>query len=201
LESGNDNSCKTLGDMRTHAHSVRVRPDARFARAHEPGAHAHGVAELRIVVDGPQLEVELETPLDNVLGFEHAPRTDKQRAAVRAMAMKLRQPQMFRPTPAARCQSASTKIESAVLPPALLGESTSMPPADAATKPAAGQEDAHADLDASFTWRCAVPADLKGLEIGLLQGFPRMQQVNVQIVGPKGQSAKRLTAGQRSVSW
>lgn len=37
-----------------------------------------------MVVGGGQLEVALESPLDNLLGFERAPRTDKQRAAVPA---------------------------------------------------------------------------------------------------------------------
>ena len=180
-----------------------------LASAHEPGAHVHGVAELRIVVDGPKLEVGLESPLDNVLGFEHAPRTDKQRAAVRTMAAKLRQSNMFVPTPAARCKSESVKLESEALPAALLGEAAPVSGAAAAAKPAnkpaaqpaAAEEDAHADLDATFTWHCDAPAQLKGLDVGLMQAFPGMHQVNVQIVGPRGQSASRLTGSQRSIAW
>jgi len=174
---------------------------AGLASAHEPGAHVHGVAELRIVVDGPKLEVGLESPLDNVLGFEHPPRTDKQRAAVRTMAAKLRQPNMFVPTPAARCKSESVKLESEALPAALLGEAAPAAAAAPAAQPAAAEDDAHADLDATFTWRCEAPAQLKGLDVGLMQAFPGMHQVNVQVVGPKGQSASRLTKGQRSIAW
>ncbi len=169
------------------------------ASAEEPGAHVHGVAEMRIVIDGSRLEIALETPLDNVLGFEHAPRDDRQRDAVRAMAAKLRTPQMFLPSPAARCKAVSTKLESAVLPAALLGEAgPAVAPAPA--QPAA-KEEVHADLDATFTWNCDAPAQLKGLDTGLMQAFRGLRQVNVQVVGPGGQSATRLKQGQRSLAW
>lgn len=167
------------------------------AQAVEPGAHVHGVAELRIVVDGARLDVALETPLDNVLGFEKAPRTEPQRAAVRALAGKLRQPQLLQPTPAARCQPASTRLQSAVLPPELLGESG--PPAAKGKESAEGDD--HADLDASFSWQCAVPAELKGLRVGLMQTFPGIRRIDVQVVGPRGQSATRLIPGKADIAW
>ena len=52
-------------------------------------AHEHGVATLDVAVDGRTLTLQFESPLDNVVGFEHAPRTDKQRAALKNMEEKL----------------------------------------------------------------------------------------------------------------
>jgi hypothetical protein len=164
--------------------------------AHEPGAHVHGVAELHVAVDGPQLEIGLESPLDNVLGFEHPPRTDKQRAAVRAMAGKLRQAQtIFVPTASAQCTLASVQLVSAALPAELLGE------AKAAAAEGTKDEDGHADLDATFTFRCATPAQLTGMDVGLMQAFPGFRKLNVSVAGPKGQSATVLTPGKRAVGW
>lgn len=164
--------------------------------AHEPGAHVHGVAELRVAVDGPQLEIDLESPLDNVLGFEHAPRTDKQRAAVRAMAGKLRQAQtLFVPTAAGQCILASVQLSSAALPADLLGETG--PAAVEASK----DQDGHADLDASFTFKCAAPLQLQGMDVKLLEAFPGFRKLNVSVAGPKGQSATVLTSGRRAVGW
>ncbi len=174
--------------------AVALAAPAQAAPA--PGAHAHGVAELRVVVDGGRLEVALESPLDNLVGFEHAPRTDKQRAAVRSMAAKLRQAQtLFVPTAAARCSLGSVRLASSALPAELLGEKEP-------TAPQAGQEaDGHADLDASFVFDCAAPAELKGMDVGLLSAFRGFHKLNVQVVGPKGQSATVLTPRKRSVSW
>ena len=166
------------------------------AQAHEPGAHVHGAAELRVTVDGNQLDIALESPLDNMLGFEHAPRTDKERSAVRAMAAKLRQAQnLFVPTAAAQCTLSSVQLESGALAPELLGEPKPTQPE------AKKDEDGHADLDASFGWRCAAPEKLTGMDVRLLQAFPGLRKLNVQVVGPRGQSATVLSAGQRAVKW
>lgn len=166
------------------------------APAAEGHAHVHGVAELRVVVDGATLEVALETPLDNLLGFERAPRTEAERAAVRAMAARLRQPAtLFTPTPAARCAAGSVDIASAALPADLLGKPKPAP------RNGAASDDEHADLDATFRWRCDAPAELKGMEVALLQAFPGLRSVKVQVVGPRGQSATTLAGASRSLRW
>jgi len=43
---------------------------------------AHGDAELAVVLEGDVVTVELETPLYNLLGFEHHPKTAAQKAKV-----------------------------------------------------------------------------------------------------------------------
>jgi hypothetical protein len=159
-------------------------------------AHVHGVAELRVVVDGAQLEAVLESPLDNLLGFERAPRTEAERAAVRAMVARLRQPAtLFTPTPAARCTAGRVDIASTALPADLLGNS------QPAIAPAGAAKDAHADIDTTFRWRCEAPAELKGMETALLQAFPGLRTVKAQVVGPRGQSAAVLSASTRSLRW
>lgn len=38
--------------------------------------HAHGAAEVNIVVDGKKIAVEFRTPAESVMGFEHEAKTD-----------------------------------------------------------------------------------------------------------------------------
>jgi len=45
-------------------------------------SHTHGDASLAIVLDGSTMTVELDTPLYNLLGFEHAAETPSQKASV-----------------------------------------------------------------------------------------------------------------------
>ena len=166
------------------------------AAAHEPGAHVHGVAELHVAIDGHALEIDLESPLDNLLGFEHPPRSDSERAAVRAMAARLRQAQtMFVTSAAAQCKTTKVQLASAALPAELLGETPAA--AGAATQDA----DGHADLDASFSFECQAPERLKGMEVGLMQAFAGFRRINVSVAGPRGQSSVVLTPGQRTVAW
>ena len=76
-------------------------------------AHEHGVAHLDLVVDGREVEIELETPLANVLSFEHAPQTDAQKKEVRDMATLMRKADALFVFPAqARCGLAEVSLES-----------------------------------------------------------------------------------------
>lgn len=155
------------------------------ALAHEPGAHVHGVAKLEVAVDAGTLTLSLESPLDNLLGFEHRPRNDREKAAVGAMADRLKAAAaLFAPTPAAQCKIASVKLDSPVLEVA---------------KPSAG--DGHADLDAEFVFHCARPEALRDLEVWLFRDFPQLRRLDVQVAGPRGQTATRLTPGQRRIAW
>jgi Protein of unknown function (DUF2796) len=130
-----------------------------------------------------------------VLGFEHPPGTDAQRATVRKMAAKLRQTQgLLVPTPAAQCTLSQVELVSAALAPELLGEAASTPRA-------APDPDGHADLDASYVWTCAAPKELRSLDVGLIAAFPGMRQINVQVISPKGQSATQLVGATRTVTW
>ena len=166
------------------------------AIAHEPGAHVHGTAELQVAIDGNQLTISFESPLDNLIGFEHPPRTDKERSAVKRMATRLRQAQtLFVTTPAAQCTLASVQLVSAALPADLLGE-TKPTKADGAK-----EEEGHADLDAAFTFNCANISQLKGMDVGLMPAFPGLRKLNVQVVGPRGQSATVLVPGKRALAW
>ncbi len=155
------------------------------APAHEPGAHVHGAARLDAVVDGGTLTLSLESPLDSLLGFEHMPRTEKQRAAVRAMAEKLAKTEkLFVPSPAAQCVPQAAKLESPLLE--------------------AGNQDAkagHLDIAGEYVFRCARPEALRDIEVRLFEPFPRLRRLDVQAATPHGQAAARLTPSKRRIAW
>ena len=56
------------------------------------GAHEHGVAKLNVVLDGNTLELELDSPAMNLVGFEHAASSDADKAKVAAVRQQLEQP-------------------------------------------------------------------------------------------------------------
>ncbi|MER2515271.1 MAG: DUF2796 domain-containing protein [Candidatus Accumulibacter phosphatis] len=173
--------------------------------AHAEKAHAHGLAELNIGVEGDTLRIALESPLDSLLGFERAPKGHKELDKVRRMASQLRQAErLFVPTPGAGCKLASVKLESAVINPTLLGEApvaagTAAKVAPGGDQPGTGPE--HADLDAEFIFRCAQPAALQGLEVKLFDAFPGYRQIRSQVVTAKRQSAAKLSPTASTLSW
>lgn len=174
----------------------------------EQKAHMHGVASLQVAVDAGRVTLLLDTPLENLLGFESAPRTEKQKAAVKLMSERLtRAESLLVLTPGARCMVESSSVEAPVLGMRSAGaapeKNRSNLPASGAKghKEKSGKNEGHAELSAQFVFRCADPAKLAGLEAHLFEAFRGMRRLDVQVVGPKGQKSARLTPSQRKVSW
>ena len=149
--------------------------------------HEHGALKLDVAIDGNKLTIEMEAPLDNLLGFERAPRTDAERRAAADVLARLRSPDkgtpLFVPDAAAQCALGKAEVQAPVLEPG--------------AKPAA--KDEHADLDASYEFTCAKPDALRTLEVGLLDAYKRTQRIDVQVAGPKGQAKVTLERPARKV--
>jgi hypothetical protein len=173
--------------------------------------HVHGDAALEVAVDGNRLQLGFRSPLDNLIGFEHAPRTDKQNDAVRRMAAELNKPaQQFVPTAEARCTPEPVRLASEVIDPSLLGGAAR--PADAGkfkadtARDKHGQKgdkghDGHAGLEATFVFRCEQPGKLSSLEVTLFDAFKGLKRIDVQVAGARRQAAARLTPKNRRISW
>jgi hypothetical protein len=166
------------------------------------GAHVHGLGKLDAAIDDNTLTLQLDTPLESFVGFEHKPRTDKERAAVQRMAKTLRSDTAFVPTPAAYCKLKEVTLRSGVLDVAMLTGGGS---SQAGTKPAAAskqaESDGHADLDGEYTFTCADPGALNSLEVRLFDAFPHLERLDVQVIGPRGQTGGKLTAKNRTLRW
>ncbi|MBA3597692.1 MAG: DUF2796 domain-containing protein [Methylibium sp.] len=146
-------------------------------------AHVHGLVNLDVAVEAQTLTVDLEAPLDSLLGFEHRPRTPAQRkAADDAMKRMNDGASLVRPAAAAQCTLAKTTIEAEALQ---------------STAPAGAKDAEHADLDATFVFTCAQPDKLASIELGLFDAFQRIKRIEVQVAGPQGQSKQTLERPQK----
>lgn len=146
--------------------------------------HEHGVVRLQLALDGPVLSVALQTPLDNLLGFERAPRTAAERQAAQELLARLGQGQgVLQPDPAAGCSLQQASVQSEVLKPG---------------SPSAAR--GHADLQAQLTWRCSQPGLLASATVELFDGYRRVRQIQVQMVLPRGQSQVVLKRQQRQLN-
>ena len=156
-------------------------PAAAAPGGHGAGhAHVHGVAKLELVIEPRQLNLRLEAPLDDLVGFERAPRTPAERKRVDEAVATLRAADgVFMPDPAAGCTLRSVVLTSAVLK---LGEAGS-------TKP---MEAGHAELEAEVVFDCQDTARLGHVDHGLFKAFPRMRQLDAEGVTPSGQFKRSL---------
>lgn len=147
-------------------------------------SHVHGEARLDIAIDGSTLALMLEAPADTLLGFEHAPRNARERTALTRAKQTLERPAaLFVPSAAAACTAKSAELESPLF------------------ETGAGQKNGHADVDGTFVFRCARPEALRTLDVRLFAAFPRLKKLQVELAGPRGQTALHLTPQQTQVRW
>ncbi|MBP6225440.1 MAG: DUF2796 domain-containing protein [Rhizobacter sp.] len=149
--------------------------------------HVHGVARLDVAVEAGQVVLQFETPLDSLLGFERAPRgADETRRAELAIAALKAADALFRFTPAAGCTPARVDLRSAALK---LG---SPDPAEA--------HEGHADLDATYVFKCVDSAKAAEVDVGLFEAFSRLQGLKVEVVTARGQFKRDLKRPAKRVS-
>ena len=153
--------------------------------AHAAKGHVHGAGSLDVSIDKGRISLALSLPLDATTGFEHAPKTPQERAALENTGKILNDATtLFIPSPAAQC---ALKVATVTLPFA------------AEKKEAANIE--HADIEASYTFECANAAELKAIDTTLFKHFKRLYRLETQRVGPSGQGAPRLTPKQPALRW
>ncbi len=60
---------------------------------------------------------------------------------------------------------------------------------------------AHADIDATWTFHCDTPAALGSVGVRLFEHFDGFEAIDVQLVGPAGQAAFTLTPDASTLNW
>lgn len=148
--------------------TVSIATAAERKHAHH-GAHEHGHGELKLAIEGNILQAELELPGADVAGFEHAPRTKAQKAAVNKAISTLQSPAMIFAFPQqAKCS-------------AIKGKTTAK-----AQKPE-GKDDDHREFVASYVFRCAAVAKLSNIRLKLFRRFRSLKEIEVQAISAHGQ--------------
>lgn len=137
------------------------------------GAHEHGKVRLNVALDGNDLLIEMDAPADNVIGFEHAPKTDAQKATLRDKSAWLNAgTNLFTFPAAAACRFQRTELTA---------------PQFSAT--------GHAEFHARFAYHCGKPAELAWVQPTLLGGLQRLQEAEVVVLTPTRQGSERVTTG------
>ncbi len=76
------------------------------------GAHEHGAASLNVALQDNLVIIELDSPWNNLIGFEHAPSTDEQHAMVDDAMALLNTPASLFSFVGTDCTPTETSIES-----------------------------------------------------------------------------------------
>jgi hypothetical protein len=149
------------------------------------GAHVHGIAALNLALEGEEVHVELDSPAANIVGFEHAPSSEADHAALnKAVAALKNGDQLFRFNKEAGC-----RMEKAMITSALLEDEHD------------SHDDKHSDIKTVYHFECDQPAKLTQLTVELFEAFPATEELNVQYVIESKQGARELTVKDQVVKF
>ncbi|MBV4452902.1 MULTISPECIES: DUF2796 domain-containing protein [Pseudomonas] len=157
------------------------------------GAHEHGVGRLNAVLDGQALELELDSPAMNLVGFEHVATSAADKAKVAAARKQLENPAaLFNLPKAAGCVVSSQELNSP-----LFGDKPEADHDDDDDAKDAAHEHHHdhSEIHAHYQFTCATPTALSHLDLTqVFKTFPATQKIQVQLIGPSGQQGVDATA-------
>lgn len=157
------------------------------------GAHEHGVGRLNAALDGQTLELELESPAMNLVGFEHAATSDADKAKVAAARAQLEKPlALFSLPAAAGCKVVGQELESP-----LFGDKPDADnhDEDEADKDGHEHHHDHSEIHAHYQFNCAAPGALNTLDLAnIFKTFPATQKIQVQLISASGQQGAEVTA-------
>ncbi len=155
-------------------------------------AHEHGVGRLNAALDGQTLELELESPAMNLVGFEHAATSDADKAKVAAVRAQLEKPLvLFNLPKAAGCVVATQELES----PLFGDKPDADDDHDEADKDGHEHHHDHSEIHAHYQLSCSAPGALKTLDLAnIFNTFPATQKIQVQLISPSGQQGVEVTA-------
>jgi hypothetical protein len=178
---------------------MALAADATSAAEGKRLAHVHGVGKLNVAIEDEEVEMELIMPGADIVGFEHAPETMENKAAVADAVAALQDGALlFSFSPEAGCRLGAVEVESAQLDHGHTEDEERAHGAEKADREQVegGEEHQgveHAQFHARYHFHCERPDRLQHVDVRLLQRFPAVQELEVQTTSSRGQSATELT--------
>jgi hypothetical protein len=169
-----------------------------FAEYKQLDAHEHGVAHLNAALEGDKLVIEFVSPAANIVGFEHAPATGQDKEAIKkARTMVMDGGSLFRFPAEAECvlehASVNTNLEAHAGGENEAGDDHYH---DSGEHPSVADDhdgDGHGDFRAVYHFHVGRPKALTYLEVRLMQSFPAIERLMVQLAIQSTQTAVELT--------
>jgi hypothetical protein len=136
--------------------------------------HSHGAGKVQIALDGKQMSIEIESPAQDIVGFEAKPTTDEQKAAIEDALAKFQQDDFFTAPAAAGCVRDNVDAE-------------------------LHRHGDHADFEIEATYTCKNLAELTELSTIWFDLFPGTEELDVEGISEYGSFDMEVPAGQNRI--
>lgn len=173
-----------------------IHAEGAHHQGHSHQAHVHGKAELLVVLEGQQLDIELRSPAVNVLGFEHYTDSPEHQAQMTKVKTALTEAGALFYLGAGGCRLLDQRIDFGAL--AKVDDDHE---GHADSDLAAEEKSAHSDVQAYYQYRCEQPDKLDSLTADIPVIFPGVESLQVEWIVNGRQGASVLDARRRDVSF
>ena len=164
---------------------------AQTQRQHD--AHEHGVSELKIALDGKLLQITLEAPGADIVGFEHAAENDAQKAQVKSALSTLKDPlKIFVFPKAAGCSVSASEA-------AFKTEHEEEEHHDKKHHEGEDDDEGHAEFHVSYSLSCTSPVYLSTIGLKFFDLFSDAKELEVEAASNHGQFAAEIMRGEKSI--
>ena len=184
-------------------------------RHHE--AHEHGAAYMNVAFEGNELYIELISPAANIVGFEHKPRTQDQRAAVKAAIKKLEAGEKLFAFPSGvRGSLVKSKVHTDINNDyGHESDETKSHEHDEMSREAGNEakkhgheehqhgdeHERHSEFKAEYHFVCKKPEKLVYVDVMLFSIFSGIEHIEVQLLTGTKQTAFELTAKKKKITF
>ncbi len=165
-------------------------------------AHVHGIAHLNVAVEGTSIHLEFTSPAANIVGFEHQPRTPEQKDGVRKAKGKLEDgSKLFIPSPEAQCRLSKSSVKTDIEHDTDHDEDADHEKEHDHKKDAHHEKEheheeehaRHSEFHSEYQFVCKNPGKLSQMDVMLIQSFPGIEHIEVQLLTETKQTAQELT--------
>lgn len=160
-------------------------------------AHVHGLATLDIALEGQRLELHLNSPAMNIVGFEYQPNSAADKKTVADAERTLKNEQLlFKLSSDAQCALSSVNIENDLT----AGHAEEHDHTTHDDKHDA--EHQHSDIQVSYTFNCANPHKLKSIDLaGFFTAFPLTEKIHLQLITAQTQQGAQMSVSTPQLDW
>ena len=144
-------------------------------------AHVHGQANMTLITEGNKVEIAIESPAMNMLGFEHEAHSEQDKKTVTKVEKILSDSSALFTFDGANCQAETSNLDIGHDEHQAMAEET-------------GHKHQHMDIDARYSFTCEHIEQLQRVHVSLFELFPALSKLNVEWVNNGKQGLDVLTS-------
>jgi len=156
-------------------------------------AHVHGLAELMIAIEGQTVDIQLQSPAMNLVGFEHKAHSESEIDAVQRAESLLNSPNLLFSFKGGQCSLIETSVDVSSV---LESEHSEL---DGHHHEHETDEEHHNEVSAHYQYHCNNTDELAAVSVNMFKDFPAIKQTRVLWLTESKQAATTLDSDNYTV--